>query len=417
MGIPAPAPCGRPRAARTRRYLAALGLSVVSIVASAVLAGPAAHASTSTVGGPISRSEVLARAAYWFNLSPHLTYNQNASAPDPQGRNYRTDCSGLVDMAWHLASGPNTDGLATSAYTTKIAGSALQPGDLLDDVVGPSTDHHAILFDAWESDHVHFSYYSFGATPMEHVFHATLTNGSGAGQLAGHPASDYAYYRYNNILNGGQLDREPSGAIAVIVGGAPARFQSMAELTAAGYANVPYTNVPAGYLASLPQVPSDGSIIRDNVTGEIDIIAGGARYWLSASQWAALGSPSYVNVPESFFPTLGTSPGIPSNGTYLMDNTTGAIYLVAGAAVYHLSFADYTQLGSPPFTDVPIGWIATLGTVPENGTIIRDVGTGAIYQMYQGKVYLSAADYAALGSPAYTNLPSSWIAAIPDSAH
>jgi hypothetical protein len=421
MRIVAPAPGGRPPAARARRYLTALAMTVVSIVASAVLAAPAAHAATSTVGGPITNTEVLARAAYWLSLSP--PYLSSGSAPDPQGRNYRTDCSGLVDMAWHLASGPNTDALATSTYTTPIAGSALQPGDLLDYVVSGAPDHHAILFDAWASDHVHFSYYTFGAYPMKLKTGATLATGdnyktNGVYQLSGLPASGYTYYRYKNIIDDGQLEQEPNGEMAVTVGGAAAIFQSTAELTDAGYAGVTPTEVPAGTFEGMAKVPNTGTLIRDNVTGEIDIIAGGARYHLSGTEWVGLHTPAYVNVPESFFGTLGSSPGIPSDGTYLGDNTTGAIYLVAGGVAYHLSFTDWTQLSSPAFTDVPIDWINTLptapATLPASGTIIRDVGTGAIYQMYDTcELYLTAAAWAGLHSPGYTNLPSSWINSIP----
>jgi len=68
------------------------------------------------------------------------------------------DCSGFVDMAWHLDNDPNTDSLATSLYTFAISRSELKPGDLLDDV-----GTHAILFGGWEdSAKTKFWYYSFG---------------------------------------------------------------------------------------------------------------------------------------------------------------------------------------------------------------------------------------------------------------
>jgi hypothetical protein len=70
----------------------------------------------------------------------------------------------------------------------------LLPGDLLDDTVAP--DHHAILFDAWEADHVHFSYYSFGSSPISHVPHASQADM----YWAGHPVNRYTFWRYKNIV-------------------------------------------------------------------------------------------------------------------------------------------------------------------------------------------------------------------------
>ncbi|WP_285780848.1 M23 family metallopeptidase, partial [Microtetraspora sp. NBRC 13810] len=78
----------------------------------------------------------------------------------------------------------------------------------------------------------------------------------------------------------GRLYREPDGTIAVIVGGAPVRFSSMAELTASGYGSAPISGVPAGWLGRLPQVPRDGSFLRNAGNGGIFVVVGGAKYGL-----------------------------------------------------------------------------------------------------------------------------------------
>ncbi|MFD1077727.1 FG-GAP repeat domain-containing protein, partial [Longispora fulva] len=51
------------------------------------------------------------------------------------------------------------------------------------------------LFNAWEADHVHYSYYAFGATPVHFVPRASINDA----QIDGHPNGDYKAYRYRNI--------------------------------------------------------------------------------------------------------------------------------------------------------------------------------------------------------------------------
>src|SRR4051794_15145793 len=63
-------------------------------------------------GGPVSRREVLERAQSWVTRGVrYLTADGRcpASAPDPHGRLYRTDCSGYVCMAWHVDGEPSTE--------------------------------------------------------------------------------------------------------------------------------------------------------------------------------------------------------------------------------------------------------------------------------------------------------------------
>ncbi|MFG2332815.1 FG-GAP repeat domain-containing protein [Streptomyces sp. NPDC048604] len=106
--------------------------------------GPAAAAATtatSTVGGSITRTEMIERAQYWVDQG--VPYNQRASYRDQQGRLYRTDCSGLVSMAWHLPTSATTWTLPN--YSTKLADlDDLQPGDALNNI-----NAHVVLFAGW----------------------------------------------------------------------------------------------------------------------------------------------------------------------------------------------------------------------------------------------------------------------------
>jgi len=84
-------------------------LLATSALSVTVQAAPAAAASS--VGGNITRSEILQRAENWYQRRGSITYNMdNGSTVWDVGstRKYRPDCSGFVDMAWHLNADPNT---------------------------------------------------------------------------------------------------------------------------------------------------------------------------------------------------------------------------------------------------------------------------------------------------------------------
>ncbi|MEV4755407.1 hypothetical protein AB0J86_09870, partial [Micromonospora sp. NPDC049559] len=144
----------------------AVGSGAVGGIGAEMVSGPAA-VQASTVGGAITRSEVLDRAQYWVDEGEE--YNTSASAPDPDGRSYRTDCSGLVAMAWHLNGSPDTDAFndVSDARWDEIPLDDLLPGDA---VVKPdvgSVSGHIELFVSWKdkSNHRAGAYvYSFNNT-------------------------------------------------------------------------------------------------------------------------------------------------------------------------------------------------------------------------------------------------------------
>ncbi|MFG1652628.1 hypothetical protein ACGFIE_22125 [Micromonospora sp. NPDC049275] len=192
----------RQRAGRLVAGALALAATATALTAIQVVASAAPAQAASSIGGQITRAEVLQRATNWYNrrYDSDLTYSQSLKTWDGTGsRQYRRDCSGFVDMAWHLGADPNTDGLLD--YTVPIARSALRPGDLLDDTTNsesPRYPYHAILFGGWEdSAQTKFWYYSFGSTPIDRVDHASFSNST----LSGHPTSEYQARRYNKIID------------------------------------------------------------------------------------------------------------------------------------------------------------------------------------------------------------------------
>ncbi len=106
-------------------------------------------------------------------------------------------------MAWHLNSDDNTtDFAADPSRFVEVSGrgadkSGLRPGDLLNDTI----DGHAFLFEAWESDHVHFSYFNFGgldgSAPPEHHTHETFSQA----KVGFEPTGNYVAYRYVNVVD------------------------------------------------------------------------------------------------------------------------------------------------------------------------------------------------------------------------
>ncbi|KAL4862369.1 hypothetical protein BDV12DRAFT_178904 [Aspergillus spectabilis] len=103
---------------------------------------------TSSYNGEISREEILSRGQYW--VSRNVPYSMNAVYPDPQGRKYRTDCSGFVSMALHATS-PGFSTVSLPDIAKAISWDDIQPGDFVG-TLGSGTGGaagHVTLFHSW----------------------------------------------------------------------------------------------------------------------------------------------------------------------------------------------------------------------------------------------------------------------------
>ena len=154
----------------------------VAVAPAEIAVTPTRGGVASAIDGPITRAEIIERAESWVGVSSSPT----DLFPDiGNSRVYRRDCAGLVDMAWHLGTDHWTGTL--SRVSAPIRRSDLAPGDILLDA---ST--HVILFDRWEPDRVHFSYYSLGPTVARRVTHASIDQET----LDGRPNGAYQARRY-----------------------------------------------------------------------------------------------------------------------------------------------------------------------------------------------------------------------------
>jgi rhodanese-related sulfurtransferase len=397
-----------------RAFTAGTALSAALVVGAAggtvaaVLGAQAAAASS--VGGPVTRSETLQRAQYWVDRG--VTYTQTGPwASDPQGKTYRRDCSGLVSMAWHLPDSRSTRTFLSWSGKQQLPSlHDLKTGDAV------LRDGHIELFDHWVNGNRHEDgayVYSFN-NPGETVQNPYAVDNYGRlGKDSWSELTTYIPIRYNNIADDGpppgspdnSVLREPNGAISLVVGGAPFHL-TPAEYAALG--SPPATAVPEGTFASMPGIIANGTYVRTADDGAIYVIAGSAKYHLNPSEYAALGAPPARNVPNRLVGGLG---GVPADNTFLRDPASTAIYQVVSGAKYHLDPAEYAGLGSPAATNVPAGFIATVtASVPVDSVFLRDPVSTAIYQIVGGARYhLSPAEYSALGTPTAINVPIGFI--------
>jgi hypothetical protein len=160
---------------------------------SVTIAKPASAAST--VGGPITRAEVIARAKYWYDRGDTwYSQDQNDAISDGDGHKYRPDCSGLVAMAWHLPKKSDGWDLNTDnfhSYSKKSwLGSLhdLLPGDAL------LKDGHMELFERWvdAGDHTRGAWVYSENTYGQKTNH----NVNSWGEM-----TSYRGIRYDNIID------------------------------------------------------------------------------------------------------------------------------------------------------------------------------------------------------------------------
>lgn len=106
--------------------------------------------------GTKDRQEIIKRGNYWVERG--VPYSQSAYTNDPNGKQYRTDCSGFVSMAWGMDQSYSTVTLPNVAHP--ISKEELQPGDILLKG-GPGTAGdagHVVIFNGWTDDS-HTSYH------------------------------------------------------------------------------------------------------------------------------------------------------------------------------------------------------------------------------------------------------------------
>ncbi|MGW2255787.1 FG-GAP repeat domain-containing protein [Kitasatospora sp. NPDC001660] len=139
------------KVSRLVRIALAAVVAASGAIATTTLTATAAHAvGTSSTGGAITRSEIIARAQSW--VDENVPYDQYHDWADSNGT-YRQDCSGLVSMAWHIDTSATNYGFTTQTmdkYATRLGSlDDLRQGDAINNISA-----HTVLFDRWtDSSH------------------------------------------------------------------------------------------------------------------------------------------------------------------------------------------------------------------------------------------------------------------------
>ena len=113
-------------------------------------AGQTDSGKTASTQADDRRAAIIDRAQTWVDQG--VPYDMGAYHPDPEGKNYRTDCSGYVSMAWGLDDSLSTVTLPDVSH--EISKDELKPGDILLKG-GPGTEGangHVVIFNGWTDD-------------------------------------------------------------------------------------------------------------------------------------------------------------------------------------------------------------------------------------------------------------------------
>jgi YD repeat-containing protein len=204
---------------RFRRLIVGALTTMTAVTGMFAVSAPA-HAA-SAIGGPINRSEILARAHEWLNRTAiHYSQEQSDAYPDSSGHTYRPDCSGYVAMAWHLDRYPGT---SLDYYTenlpqvsTQIAKDDLRPGDMLLRRDSGNDDAHATIFNGWrDAGHKDYNVMELGAAAVGHEPSNTSYPHEAWYTWDTAYNSGFRPYRYNKVVEDTALTMPRTGSPVV----------------------------------------------------------------------------------------------------------------------------------------------------------------------------------------------------------
>ncbi|WP_405017019.1 VCBS repeat-containing protein [Kitasatospora sp. NBC_00070] len=396
------------------RIALAASIAASGAIATTAFTTTVAQAATSSVDGQITRSEIISRAQYW--LDKGLQYNQGGNYTDSSGRNYRTDCSGYVSMAWHLGTNPNPSTRELPGYAHEISRADLKAGDILN-----SFNDHVILFDKWDdAAHTTFSYYSFGSTPVKHRTGISIN----AATFDSHPNGDYKALRYNKVIDDTATrtgvyhpqtqvfyeGNNAGGTVGSAMFGNPGWKPLTGNWDGVGSASVGAYDAATGtfYLSN------------DNASAAVSVKFGNPNWVPISGDWNGDGKDSigaYDPSTSKFYlsndnSTLATSfvygsPGdLPVAGDWNGDGADEVgVYHPANQTFYlgDISGGTYavTTFGNP-------GWLPVVGDWDANGTSTVGAYDPATSKFYLSNDNLNAATSFVYGSPGDVPITGAW---------
>jgi hypothetical protein len=179
----------------------------------------------------------------------------------------------------------------------------------------------------------------------------------------------------------GTILREPSGAMYVMAGGATFHIPTP-EILAQLYGGAPVVQVWHGAVAAFGTSPRDGAVMREQ-SGPMSVCFGGAKLHIpDPGVFARLyGSAPVAQLWDG---ALAALPDVPRDGTLLRDEA-GAIYVIHQRAKFHIpSMGVFAQLfGARAVGQVWDGALAAIPSAPSDGTLVREESE-AIHVVFGG---------------------------------
>ncbi|OAQ73154.1 NlpC/P60-like cell-wall peptidase [Pochonia chlamydosporia 170] len=147
----------------------------------------------SSYQGKITRKEIMARGMFWVNK--HVPYSMRKTTSDPQGRKYRTDCSGFVSMALHAAS-PGYSTVTLGQIGKAISYNDIKAGDMIGTLASGTggAAGHVVLFHSW-TDASKKKYNTLECKGTDGCVKWTRSVGWKVGSVVAKP------YRYKNVVD------------------------------------------------------------------------------------------------------------------------------------------------------------------------------------------------------------------------
>ncbi|MGZ4707675.1 MAG: glycoside hydrolase family 25 protein [Acidimicrobiales bacterium] len=206
------------------------------------------------------------------------------------------------------------------------------------------------------------------------------------------------------------------GEVYIVAGGAPIYTSTIAPIPAGKTwtwvdSNAIDSAGGSGVWSHLRAVPADGTVVVGQQRGEIYIVAGGAPIYTSTL--APVGTKSWTVIDVTAIDAAGQGrkwnhlANLPADGTVLVGKQRGEVYIVAGGAPIYTSTTAPIPAGVP-WTDVDSNAIDKAGLGLVNHLLARPMDGTVLIGHQRGEVYIVAG-----GAPIYT----STTAPIPRSAH
>ncbi|WP_405790983.1 hypothetical protein OG753_30955 [Streptomyces sp. NBC_00029] len=317
-------------------------------------AGAAAAAESSSA--PITRSSVIARAKTWVDAK--VPYSQSSYR-----EGYRTDCSGLVSMAWNLGTNAWTGNLDT--YANRISKSELRKGDMLlfHNAANPVSGSHVVLFESW-TDSSMTSYIGIEQTPPHAVRrvipYSYFSN-----------AGSYVPYRYKNIVE--DQVAAPSKVHLEVVGADGAMWNTDGDYAAGAWSGS-WTSLGGSGLKALT------SVVTDDTMHVFAIGSTGRVYTKDANYGTGQWSGDWVEVPGGFEGASALTASVTGSKVHLeVVGADGAMWNTDGDYAAGGWSGSWTSLGGS-------GLKALTSVVTGNTMHVYAIGSG-------GRVFTKDANY------------------------